>query len=86
MTFPSPENTFSAETLAHMAARRERFQRSCPQHEGQELEFWKELLVGDGTGEYHMPTTAIYACGCLISVRLDTNDEPTLTPQKGDLL
>lgn len=82
MSFPTPENLFSAETLEHIGRRRTLFQEKCPRHPGEKMTFWRELVVGT-EGDMHLTATALYDGHCMMTVNLDTENEPRYTEFEG---
>lgn len=71
-----PEGVFTAEAVERIHQHRETYYASCPEHTDAKVTFWKELLVRDSDGQWHLPLTALYSCGHMISgPRLDTDDE-----------
>lgn len=74
--FPRPD--YDQATLDRVVERRARLQEGCPKHpdhQDRQLTFYKELVVNDPATGAHVPTMATYADGCLVSWRLDVEDE-----------
>lgn len=72
--FPRPD--WDEATLTRVVERRARLQAGCPRHDATPaLTFYKELFIGDGDDDVHLPTMAMYADGCQANWRLDVADE-----------
>lgn len=85
MTHPAPFTAlplgdFSPQAVETIHRRRDEYYGGgCPAHPEAKVTVWKELLVRDSGGQWHLPVTALYSCGHMLMVRLNTDDTYVLT-------